>query len=148
MIWQFRDLCDIHHARPVFYKVRAENLPYYMDIGLTAIKLSVLQEGYDAGLSLNRGTLGQNLMYFETGQGSEIAGVFKCGEGVMDRAGADNNQQTGVFTVQNGADGLALAAHLVAKLVAQWQLLFELRGAGQATGRNLGSDSVLYGWQS
>jgi phosphatidylglycerol lysyltransferase len=41
MIWQFRDLCDIHHARPVFYQVRAENLPYYMDIGLTAIKLVV-----------------------------------------------------------------------------------------------------------
>lgn len=39
MIWQFRDLCDIHHARPVFYQVRAENLPFYMDIGLTAIKL-------------------------------------------------------------------------------------------------------------
>ncbi|MDQ3204830.1 MAG: bifunctional lysylphosphatidylglycerol flippase/synthetase MprF [Pseudomonadota bacterium] len=39
MIWQFRDLCDVHHARPVFYQVRAENLPYYMDIGLTAIKL-------------------------------------------------------------------------------------------------------------
>ncbi|PVZ20713.1 MULTISPECIES: bifunctional lysylphosphatidylglycerol flippase/synthetase MprF [unclassified Pseudomonas] len=39
MIWQFRDLCDFHHARPVFYQVRAENLPYYMDIGLTALKL-------------------------------------------------------------------------------------------------------------
>ncbi|WP_095154020.1 bifunctional lysylphosphatidylglycerol flippase/synthetase MprF [Pseudomonas sp. Irchel 3E13] len=39
MIWQFRDLCDIHHARPVFYQVRAENLPFYMDIGLSAIKL-------------------------------------------------------------------------------------------------------------
>jgi phosphatidylglycerol lysyltransferase len=39
LIWQFRDLCDVHHARPVFYQVRAENLPFYMDIGLTAIKL-------------------------------------------------------------------------------------------------------------
>ncbi|WP_052081145.1 bifunctional lysylphosphatidylglycerol flippase/synthetase MprF [Pseudomonas sp. ML96] len=39
LIWQFRDLCDLHHARPVFYQVRAENLPYYMDIGLSAIKL-------------------------------------------------------------------------------------------------------------
>lgn len=39
LIWQFRDLCDHHHARPVFYQVRAENLPYYMDIGLTALKL-------------------------------------------------------------------------------------------------------------
>ncbi|MCP1500075.1 phosphatidylglycerol lysyltransferase [Pseudomonas migulae] len=49
MIWQFRDLCDIHHARPVFYQVRAENLPYYMDIGLTAIKL-----GEEARVDLQR----------------------------------------------------------------------------------------------
>ncbi len=39
LIWQFRDLCDRHHARPVFYQVRAENLPFYMDIGLSALKL-------------------------------------------------------------------------------------------------------------
>ncbi|WP_434698733.1 bifunctional lysylphosphatidylglycerol flippase/synthetase MprF [Pseudomonas sp. D1-1] len=49
MIWQFRDLCDIYHARPVFYQVRAENLPYYMDIGLTAIKL-----GEEARVDLKR----------------------------------------------------------------------------------------------
>ncbi|MFD2643090.1 bifunctional lysylphosphatidylglycerol flippase/synthetase MprF [Pseudomonas japonica] len=49
MIWQFRDLCDIHHARPVFYQVRAENLPFYMDIGLTAIKL-----GEEARVNLQR----------------------------------------------------------------------------------------------
>ncbi|ROM99191.1 bifunctional lysylphosphatidylglycerol flippase/synthetase MprF [Pseudomonas brassicacearum] len=49
MIWQFRDLCDLHHARPVFYQVRAENLPYYMDIGLTAIKL-----GEEARVDLHR----------------------------------------------------------------------------------------------
>jgi phosphatidylglycerol lysyltransferase len=24
MIWQFRDLCDIHHARPVFYQACGE----------------------------------------------------------------------------------------------------------------------------
>jgi ethanolamine ammonia-lyase large subunit len=34
------------------------------------INLSLLKEGYDAGLSLKRGTVGSNLMYFETGQGS------------------------------------------------------------------------------
>nr|WP_308426272.1 bifunctional lysylphosphatidylglycerol flippase/synthetase MprF [Pseudomonas matsuisoli] len=39
LIWKFRDLCDLHHARPVFYQVRVENLPFYMDIGLTALKL-------------------------------------------------------------------------------------------------------------
>ena len=37
------------------------------------INLNVLQEGYEAGLSLGRGTLGQNLMYFETGQGSALS---------------------------------------------------------------------------
>jgi ethanolamine ammonia-lyase large subunit len=34
------------------------------------INLSILQEAYDAALSLNRGTVGNNVMYFETGQGS------------------------------------------------------------------------------
>ncbi|WP_434562110.1 ethanolamine ammonia-lyase subunit EutB [Pseudomonas sp. R1-6] len=37
------------------------------------ISLNILKEGYDAGLSLNRGTLGNNLMYFETGQGSALS---------------------------------------------------------------------------
>ncbi|WP_336278074.1 ethanolamine ammonia-lyase subunit EutB [Cronobacter dublinensis] len=34
------------------------------------ISLALLQEAYDAALSLGRGTLGDNVMYFETGQGS------------------------------------------------------------------------------
>ncbi len=34
------------------------------------VSLSLLQEAYEAGLSLKRGTIGDNLMYFETGQGS------------------------------------------------------------------------------
>ncbi|MBD2700347.1 ethanolamine ammonia-lyase subunit EutB [Spirosoma sp. BT702] len=37
------------------------------------ITCSLLQEAYEAGLSLKRGTLGQNLMYFETGQGSALS---------------------------------------------------------------------------
>lgn len=37
------------------------------------VTLSLLQEAYEAGLSLNRGTLGRNLMYFETGQGSALS---------------------------------------------------------------------------
>lgn len=37
------------------------------------IDLKLLQEGYEAGLSLQRGTLGNNLMYFETGQGSSLS---------------------------------------------------------------------------
>ena len=34
------------------------------------VDLAVLREGLDAGRSLGRGTVGDNLMYFETGQGS------------------------------------------------------------------------------
>ena len=37
------------------------------------VSLSILQEGYEAGLSQKRGTLGDNLMYFETGQGSALS---------------------------------------------------------------------------
>lgn len=37
------------------------------------VSLSILQEGDEAGLSLKRGTVGQNVMYFETGQGSALS---------------------------------------------------------------------------
>ncbi|NUF49628.1 bifunctional lysylphosphatidylglycerol flippase/synthetase MprF [Gilliamella sp. ESL0250] len=39
LIWAFRDLCDQHNLRPVFYQVKAANLPFYMDIGLRTVKL-------------------------------------------------------------------------------------------------------------
>lgn len=37
------------------------------------VNLSILQEAYEAALSLQRGTVGNNLMYFETGQGSSLS---------------------------------------------------------------------------
>ncbi len=37
------------------------------------IDLAVLKEGYDAAQSLQRGTVGNNAMYFETGQGSALS---------------------------------------------------------------------------
>jgi ethanolamine ammonia-lyase large subunit len=37
------------------------------------ITLSMLQEGHEAALQLKRGTLGNQLMYFETGQGSALS---------------------------------------------------------------------------
>jgi ethanolamine ammonia-lyase large subunit len=37
------------------------------------ISLDLLDEAYDATLSLNRGSVGNNVMYFETGQGSELS---------------------------------------------------------------------------
>lgn len=37
------------------------------------INLSILDEAYSAALSLQRGSVGQNVMYFETGQGSALS---------------------------------------------------------------------------
>ena len=37
------------------------------------VSLSVLQEAHDAALGLNRGEIGNNVMYFETGQGSALS---------------------------------------------------------------------------
>jgi len=37
------------------------------------INLSLLKEGYEAAQSLSRGTIGTNVMYFETGQGSSLS---------------------------------------------------------------------------
>ncbi len=45
------------------------------------VDLAVLNEGLDAGRSLNRGTVGNNVMYFETGQGSALSAVAHFGVG-------------------------------------------------------------------
>lgn len=37
------------------------------------VSLSILKEAHEAALSLNRGTVGNNVMYFETGQGSSLS---------------------------------------------------------------------------
>ncbi|SNY91301.1 Ethanolamine ammonia-lyase heavy chain [Cohaesibacter sp. ES.047] len=37
------------------------------------VDLKVLKEGYDAALAMKRGTVGENVMYFETGQGSALS---------------------------------------------------------------------------
>lgn len=66
-IWAFRDLCDRHGARPVFYAVRRRSLPDFIDGGLVATKIGEaaivelaafsLEGGARAGLrhALNRG---------------------------------------------------------------------------------------------
>ncbi|GBR16329.1 ethanolamine ammonia-lyase subunit EutB [Gluconobacter frateurii] len=37
------------------------------------VSLGILKEAYEAALALNRGTLGNNVMYFETGQGAALS---------------------------------------------------------------------------
>lgn len=47
LIWQFREECDRHGGWPVFYEVTSTNLPMYLDIGLTLLKM-----GEDARVNL------------------------------------------------------------------------------------------------
>jgi phosphatidylglycerol lysyltransferase len=39
LVWKFRELCDVHAGWTVFYEVQRENLPYYVDLGLTIQKI-------------------------------------------------------------------------------------------------------------
>lgn len=39
LVWSFREACDRHAARPVFYQVSVEDLPHYLDAGLTLAKI-------------------------------------------------------------------------------------------------------------
>jgi phosphatidylglycerol lysyltransferase len=39
LAWRFRELCDRHAGWPVFYQVAAEQLPLYLDLGLSLLKL-------------------------------------------------------------------------------------------------------------
>jgi ethanolamine ammonia-lyase large subunit len=43
------------------------------------INLAILEQARQQALALNRGTLGDNLMYFETGQGSALSANAHCG---------------------------------------------------------------------
>jgi len=39
LIWRFRDLCDRHEGYCAFVQVGPDSLPYYLDLGLTLLKL-------------------------------------------------------------------------------------------------------------
>jgi phosphatidylglycerol lysyltransferase len=39
LIWRFREECDRHNGRPVFYEVSHLYLPLYLDLGLTLLKM-------------------------------------------------------------------------------------------------------------
>ncbi len=52
LVWQYRELCDLHAGRTVFYHVTPECLPLYVDLGLSLVKL-----GEEARVSLANFTL-------------------------------------------------------------------------------------------
>jgi phosphatidylglycerol lysyltransferase len=52
LIWKFRELCDLHAGWPVFYEVQRQNLHFYLDLGLTLLKI-----GEEARVSLEEFSL-------------------------------------------------------------------------------------------
>ncbi len=74
--------CVLSHVTTTLQLIE-ENAPVdlvFQSIGGTealnksfGINLALLKEAHEAGLSLKRGTLGTNLMYFETGQGAALS---------------------------------------------------------------------------
>jgi len=39
LLWDYRELVDRHGGRTVFYQIEGEKLPYYLDLGLSPLKL-------------------------------------------------------------------------------------------------------------
>ena len=39
LLWKFREMCDRYDGRPVFYQVDSEHLDFYVDLGMTFLKL-------------------------------------------------------------------------------------------------------------
>lgn len=39
LIWKFREVCDVHAGWPVFYEVQRASLHFYLDVGLTLLKI-------------------------------------------------------------------------------------------------------------
>ena len=71
-------LCHVTTALQIMHKAPVDLV--FQSIGGTektnrsfGIRLSLLEEAYHAALSLQRGTAGNNVMYFETGQGSSLS---------------------------------------------------------------------------
>ncbi len=52
LVWQFRDMADREAARAVFYAVRPDNLPLYLDMGYALLKLGEVARVDLSGFSL------------------------------------------------------------------------------------------------
>ena len=62
--------------------------------------------------------------------GRELCGVFVCGFRIMNRAGADDDEQTIVFAVQHVTDFLTGLQHQIAHLVGKRDFLQKISGSG------------------
>ena len=109
LLWRFRELCDRHAARPVFYLVGADSLPLYLDLGLSVIKM-----GEEARVDLTtfslEGKAKKGLRYthrhadklglsFELVPAAQVPAILDQLKAVSDAWLADKNTQEKGFSV-------------------------------------------------
>jgi phosphatidylglycerol lysyltransferase len=83
LVWRFRELSDRHGGWPVFYEAGSENLPLYLDLGLTPLKIGEeadvqladfsLEGGARKGLRYSHGRMERQGASFEVVPAGEVA---------------------------------------------------------------------------
>lgn len=81
LLWNFKELSDLHAGRTVFYEVGKQNLPLYLDLGLTLLKIGEegrvdlktfsLEGGSKKGLRHSYNRIGQEGWEFKIISGEE-----------------------------------------------------------------------------
>lgn len=114
LIWRFRERCDLYDERPVFYQVRPEHLPLYLDAGLAAIKLGEAASVPLQDFSLEGGSrkdLRQNLrrgeregLTFEVIPREQVPEILGELRAISDEWLADKNASEKSFSLGNFDD--------------------------------------------
>lgn len=85
LIWKFRETCDLYDGWPVFYQVDKEYLTFYLDQGLTLLKIGEeaqvpLQqfslEGQHRNLRTNRNKIQKSGCHFEVILQEDVPGIL------------------------------------------------------------------------
>ncbi|MEM7222644.1 MAG: bifunctional lysylphosphatidylglycerol flippase/synthetase MprF [Pseudomonadota bacterium] len=109
LLWHFRELCDQHAARPVFYLVGAESLPLYLDLGLSVIKMGEearvdltsfnLEGKSKKGLRYTQRHATKQGLNFEIVPVEQVPGILDQLKAVSDAWLADKNTQEKGFSI-------------------------------------------------
>ena len=133
---RLQQLCGDRQAEPDHFTHQLPRQGQALGHVVTAIQRGVVCEAFPA----NRGAglldisahHQQHLVADFGGQARQALGVFEGGQGIVDRARPDNDQQARIFTIENGADRLAVGRDLGGQSSVQRQLMLQRERRGQA----------------
>jgi phosphatidylglycerol lysyltransferase len=109
LIWRFREICDRYNSWPVFYEVEKEQLHFYVDLGLSSLKLGEEARVWLESFSLE-GSVHKEFRYinrkfdnagykFEVIARNEVLSVFAELKGVSDAWLAEKNTKEKRFSL-------------------------------------------------